>query len=470
MVTEAQARRILYARGNKNAYTMSGFSALKLVENKTPPPKKKDTTLDDFGKAGMGAAFNPVNPRTVASCKRYYEAGIAGDECKMVLQQAQQYERMTGKEMFGIDTQKISIYSILPRLIFGMTERNIIYIKNWYSLAPTDKQTLAPYFDYRGVAYPGKSGLFIKDQLPKGRQEKRMFETFNIIHGLDIQVTPEGYIYIPNFQDSDSYIKDLLEFYFTPDGYAKMYFQNGFLSRLGLQLREHVPSKIKTREQLLTVFQKIKKTEFTPEQAKKIILKKNPSLKTDIEKMDPIFANHLLSRYRTYILWSPFFKEQLMLLGTTELADDVFKLDEEYEKVPTALAVTYYNKGKLGIAISNAYSANPHKVALFLEESIGNGWIPKGCNKLDYITAHEFAHGLVHIYDLSRDPLIRDIELKLLAEGKVSEEVSLHAELNIREFIADAWCEYVLSDHPRPPAMQVGDRVLEFLQKKVIVL
>jgi hypothetical protein len=186
--------------------------------------------------------------------------------------------------------------------------------------------------------------------------------------------------------------------------------------------------------------------------------------------MDPIFANHLLSRYRTYTKLSPFFNEELIMLGTTSLADEVFKLDEEYEKDSSAITVTYYNKGKLGIAIADAYAANPKKVAMFVEDSNKYNWIPKGCNKLDYISIHEFAHGLIHVYDLSRDPIIREIELDLMAEGKISKEVSLHAELNIREFIADCWSEYGLSDSPREPAMKVGDRILQFLQKKVIVL
>lgn len=416
------------------------------------------------------AAFNPLNRRTVSSCKRYMESGIAGEECKMVIRQAEQYERTAGRDIYGIDREKMSIYSVLPRIIFGLTDRNIVYIKNWYSLQNSDKQILANFFDYRGVALPGKSGEFIRDQLPKGKQEKRMFETFNIIHGLDLEVTPEGYVYIPEYQDLESNLKDLLEFYFTPDGYAKMYFQNGFLSRLGLTLREHVPSKITNREHLLRVFNKIKSTKFTPEQAKGILLRKNPSLKTNIDKMDSVFANHLLSRYRTYTLLSPFFNEELALLGTTSLADEIFKLEEDYEKEPTAIAVTYYNKDKLGIAINDVYASNPNKVMIFLENSLKNNWIPKDCAKIDYITAHEFAHGLIHIFDLSRDPMIREVEISLLEEGKVSEEVCLHAELNVREFIADCWSEYVISNNPRAPAKQVGDRILKFLQKKVIIL
>jgi hypothetical protein len=297
-----------------------------------------------------------------------------------------------------------------------------------------------------------------------------MFETFNIVHGLDLEITSEGYVFLPDFQSLDSNLKDLLEFYFTPDGYAKMYFQNGFLSRLGLKLREHIPSKIKSREQLLKTFQKIKDTKFTPEQAKNILIKKNPSLKTNIDKMDALFANHLLSRYRIYTLLSPFFNEELVFLGSTSMADEVFKLDENYEKESTAIAVTYYNANKLGIAITDAYAVNPNKVQEFLNDSKRYGWIPRDCDKLDYITAHEFAHGLVHIYDLSRDPIIRDIELDLLSEGRLSKEVSLHAEINTKEFIADCWSEYVLSNSPREPAVKVGDRILQFLQKRVIVL
>jgi hypothetical protein len=77
---------------------------------------------------------------------------------------------------------------------------------------------------------------------------------------------------------------------------------------------------------------------------------------------------------------------------------------------------------------------------------------------------------LVHVYDLSRDPKLREIEGELLENGAIDREVSVHSEMNTKEFIADCWSEYVLSDHPRKPAMMVGDRIMQFLQKKVIVL
>lgn len=471
-LSEDRARKILYARGYKNAYTMSGpevFKHFQLPNPKSPRPvpKKEQRTIDEFGKGG---AFNPVNTRTVAACKRYYEAGIAGQECKTVLQQAQQYERMVGRDIFGIDAEKLTVYSVLPRIIFGMNDKNVIYIKNWYNLPQQDKMVLSPYFDSRGLALPGKSGTFIKDHLPKGRQEKRMFETFNIIHGLDIEITPEGYVMIPNFQEMDTSLSDLLEFYFTPDGYAKMYFQNGFMSRLGLKFREHVPSKIKTREQLLRIFQNIKQEEHTPSEIKHILHEKNPSLKTNIDKIHPIIANQMLSRYRVYTKLSSFLNEELMFLGTTSLADSIFKVEEGFEESKGALSSTYYHGSKLGIAIADPYAVNPNKIQWFIEQAIKYRWIPEGCNKTDYVTAHEFAHGLIHVYDLVRDPRIREIELKLLSEGDISKEVGLHAKMNTREFIADCWSEYVLSEHPRETAMKVGDRIMKFLQKKVIVL
>ena len=89
-----------------------------------------------------------------------------------------------------------------------------------------EKQTLSSFFDNRGVAYPGKSSEFIKENLPKGRREKRMFETFNIVHGLDLEITPDGFVFIRDYSELDPDLLDLLQFYFTDEGYAKTYFQN----------------------------------------------------------------------------------------------------------------------------------------------------------------------------------------------------------------------------------------------------
>lgn len=447
-----------------------------------PIPKKRfkeeyiepQTTLDQFNdktveKAGR-AAFNPSNKRTVSSCLRFYEAGIAGEECKVVLQQARQYERMIGQDIYGIDEKKLSIYTILPRVAFGMTERNIIYIKNWYSLDESERRILGEFFDYRGVALPGKSGNFIRDNLPKGRQEKRMFETFNIVHGLDIEITPDGYVYLPGFQSLDPQLRDLLEFYFTEQGYGKIYFQNGFMSRLGLKFKEHIPSKIKTREQMVRIFRKMNVKKFTAIEAERYLLKKNPSLKTNIGKFDDELATDVVNRYRLYTKMSTFLNEELMFIGTTSYADEIFDLEENFEKQSSVISTTFYNKDKFGIAFSDAFAANSSKLTWFLDNASKMNWIPNNCNTIDYITAHEFAHGLIHVYDLSRDPIIRQIESELLEKGSIIDEVSINAKMNTKEFIADCWCEYVLSERPREIAMKVGNRILEFLQKKVMIL
>jgi hypothetical protein len=432
------------------------------------------TTLDEFAdpevrKAGR-AAFNPTNKRSVSSCLRFYEAGIAGQECKMVLNQARQYERMMGQDIYGIDEKKLSIYTILPRVMFGMTERNIIYIKNWYSLDESERRILSEFFDNRGVALPGKSGNFIRDNLPKGRQEKRMFETFNIVHGLNIEITPDGYVYLPKFQELDTHLKDLLEFYFTEQGYGKIYFQNGFMSRLGLKFREHIPSKIKTREQMVRIFGKMNQKTFTAKEAEQYLLKKNPSLKTNISKFDDKLATDVVNRYRLYTKMSTFLHEELMFIGTTSYADEIFDLEEKFEEQSNVISTTFYNKDRFGIAVSDAFAANSSKLNWFLDNASKMNWIPKNCNHIDYITAHEFAHGLIHVYDLSRDPIIRQIESELLEKGSVIDEVGINAKMNTKEFIADCWCEYVLSESPREIAMKVGNRILEFLQKKVMIL
>jgi hypothetical protein len=103
--SEQDARKRLFAMGyGKRSYTMPSDEVFRtlhpLPKKKKPSPQK---TLDLFEKAGGGAAFNYLNPRTVASCKRYMEAGIEGKECRLVLGQVQQYERLTGRKMFDID-------------------------------------------------------------------------------------------------------------------------------------------------------------------------------------------------------------------------------------------------------------------------------------------------------------------------------------------------------------------------------
>lgn len=483
-VSEEQYRKRLYAMGRKDAYSMPTDEVFRIFERPAQPnkygtlssfkpkqPVNPQKTLDDFeiGKVSR-AAFLPINPRTVSSCKRYYEAGIAGEECKMVLQQAQQYERAVGREIYGIDEQKLSIYSVLPRVSFGLSERNIIYIKNWYMLNDQDRKILSQFFDYRGVAYPGKSGEFIKNFLPKGRQEKRMFETFNLIHGLNIEISPEGFVYIKDYQDLDPDMKDLLEFYFTEDGYAKAYFQNTFMNRLGIKFREHIPSKIKTREQLISSFRKASELQLSSEDAEKLLLKKNPSIKTDIRKFDADLANDLVNRYRVYSRLSSFLNEDLAFIGSTSYADEMFDLTEEFESKSEVISTTFYRKEKFGIAISDPYAVNSNKLKWFLSEASKTKWIPEGCINVDYFTAHEFAHGLIHVYDLSRDPILRGYELDTIEKGNIVNELSMNAKMNTKEFIADAWSEYVLSDSPRELSMKVGDRILNFLQKKVMVL
>jgi hypothetical protein len=416
------------------------------------------------------AAFNPINPRSISACRRYFEAGIAGRECITLLQQAQMMEAKVGRDIFGLEDDKISIYSILPKMHFGLTERNIIYIKNWNELTYTDKQMLEAFFDYRGVALPGKSADFIQDQLPKGRQERRMFETFNMSHGLNIKITPEGRVFLSNIDSLDSNTRKILEFYFTPDGYAKMYFQNGFLTRLGLSLREHNPSKLKTREQLFSLYEKIERKDRTSERCKEILLKKNPSIKTDIERMHPIIANALTNRYLLYSKFAPFVNEDLLFIGTSSYADEIFKLQERFDTKSKVLAATYYNGMNVGIAIADELCTDINKLQEFLDKASRLHWIPEGCNNPEYIAAHEFSHSLIHIYDLSRDPILRDIEEEVLHSGKIETELSLQANMNSKEFIAEAWSEYAISKNPRETAMKVGNRIINFLQKEVIIL
>lgn len=415
------------------------------------------------------AAFTPLNPRTVGSCKKFLEAGIAGDECKMVIRRAKAYENYVGRDIFGLDTEKINIQAILPRVIFGMSENNEIFIRNWQQLNSYERQALSPYFSQNGTAHPGKSGYFIKEILPKGRSERRSFETFNIIHGLNLIVTEEGYLKLKNTDNLDQKSKDLIEFYFTPEGYAKMYFQNGFLSKLGLKIREHIPSPVKTREDLLKAIYSREKTTYNGLDCEKLVKHRTPNIKTNMREINPEIANTMVDKFMIYTAISSFLNEDLVFLGTMNYAEEFFNtgLDGNTGNI---LALTYYKNKNIGIGFNGEKTKDTNALQDFLDKSEAEQWIPQGCNSLKYFVGHEYAHALAQVYDLRRDPIIRNIELEILNSGKMDEELSLQAKSGSLEFIAESWGEYVNSKNPRDTAMQVGDRILRFMQKPVVIL
>ena len=415
------------------------------------------------------SAFKFLNPRTISSCKRFVSAGVAGNECHMVLRQAKAYEQRVGRDLFGIDAGKLNIQSILPRVVFGMDENNTIFIRNWQQLNVHERQALSPYFNQAGMAHVGKSGDFIQNILPNGRTERRSFETFNIVHGLNLEVSEEGYLKLNNEDNLDSKTKDLIEFYFTQDGYAKMYFQNGFLEKLGLRVREHIPSQVKTREELLNAIHNREKTNYTGEVCDKLVKHRNPSIKSNMKDIDPVLSNIMTDKYMVYTAMSDFLNEDLIFLGTTEYAEEFFNTGTP-ESMKNVLALTYYKSKDIGIAFNPRFIANLDYVTKFLDKSEREHWIPEKCNTLKYFIGHEYAHALAQVYDLRRDPIIRSIEEELLESGNVEEELSTQAKFNSMEFVADAWAEYVNSPHPRETAMLVGERILRFMQKKVVIL
>jgi len=417
-----------------------------------------------------GTPYSPINPRTVFACKRYMEAGIAGDECKNILQRAHQIEIDAGKDIFGLSDTHMALLNIIPRLSMGLTDTNIIYIKNWSTLSYLDRKAVSEFFDYRGVALPGKSVDFVSNALPKTKQERKMFEVFNMSHGLDIKISIDGNVRVANYDTFDSNIKNLLKNYFTEDGYAKNYFQNGFLSRLGLKLRSHKPSEFKTREDLLKNINKLESKSFSPKECKHILHDKNPSLKNNIEKMGDTLSNDLIKRYLLYSDFSPFIREDLLFIGTASYADSVFRMQNDMNDSYNMISSTYYNGPIVGISFSDKIIKDMDSLSVFLQDAEKISWIPRGCGTVKYLSAHEFSHALIHVYDLTRDPFIRNTELKLLNSGNMEKELSLTASMNSNEFIAEAWSEYVLSSNPRKVARNVGDRIMRFLQKEVMIL
>ena len=72
------------------------------------------------------------------------------------------------------------------------------------------------------------------------------------------------------------------------------------------------------------------------------------------------------------------------------------------------------------------------------------------------IVAHELGHALDHLLDLRHNSEIVAIWSQH-GKKRIAEEISKYASTNIREMIAEAFCEYHTSANPRPLAKTIGE-------------
>lgn len=130
------------------------------------------------------------------------------------------------------------------------------------------------------------------------------------------------------------------------------------------------------------------------------------------------------------------------------------------------------------ISLSKAYFANNSKIASAWRKCVENGFHPKGTSNHASIV-HEFGHSIDHLLtrkgdifdpkyigkDATASTTIKKRVFKKLGivDDDVAAGLSSYATMNDKEFVAEAFAEYVTSPTPRPIAVAVGEEIKKML-------
>ena len=135
------------------------------------------------------------------------------------------------------------------------------------------------------------------------------------------------------------------------------------------------------------------------------------------------------------------------------------------------LAMAFSRKGLKGISL-NANKFSPQAVGATrktgLPYCVESKFHPIGCDTVKSVIDHEMGHQIDYLLDASNDPYIQALHSALTMQGKAAmcEALSKYANENIREFIAEAWSEYMNNPEPRSTAREVAERLLTLRKEK----
>ncbi len=135
------------------------------------------------------------------------------------------------------------------------------------------------------------------------------------------------------------------------------------------------------------------------------------------------------------------------------------------------LAMAFSRNKLKGISL-NANKFSPQTLAFtqkrLLPRSVESNFHPSGCDTIKSVIDHEMGHQIDYLLDASHDPQIQALYNALTMQGKeaMCKALSYYANENIREFIAEAWSEYMNNPEPRSTAREVAERLLALRREK----
>jgi len=140
-------------------------------------------------------------------------------------------------------------------------------------------------------------------------------------------------------------------------------------------------------------------------------------------------------------------------------------------KVPgNTFAWSWRPLNNAGIGINMKWGKDVEGLNVALKRNVDTKFHPVGCDTIKSMIDHEFGHALDDLYKFRDMDEIATAYKDLCSMGndKAKELLSLYAMSNRKEFIAEAWSEYLNNPKPRSMAKKIGgiiERIIKENQK-----
>lgn len=157
--------------------------------------------------------------------------------------------------------------------------------------------------------------------------------------------------------------------------------------------------------------------------------------------------------------------------GFESLRDRVMRSWAAQHRIPrNVYAISHANGTGIysdlnGITVNNFNAKNAERMAKSLRSDVTMGYHPIGCDTIKSVVDHELGHQVDRMIGLADDADFLKY-YNSLTPDEIQKGLSRYALTNKREFIAEAWSEYVNNPRPRAIAKKVGELLIKVYRQK----
>lgn len=108
-----------------------------------------------------------------------------------------------------------------------------------------------------------------------------------------------------------------------------------------------------------------------------------------------------------------------------------------------------------GVGLNEDFGGNYTKFMTTGERNVASGFHPIGCGSPKATVDHEIGHEIDRLIGAKNDPIINGLYHEMKQNGDAGSTLSVYAEENVMEFIAEAYSEYRNNPQPRRYARAV---------------